>query len=171
MKYLSATIAALALASLSVQAQDKTQEFVEKVSVSNSFEIASSELALERAQSPAVRQFAQHMVEDHGKAAEDLKAAVEKSELGVGVRDTLDDKHAEMMQELGDATGAQFDQKYVEMQMAAHDEAVKLFEQYASHAASEDASSSLRQFAEKTLPVLKQHDRHIEQLSRQVANL
>lgn len=171
MKYLIATLATLVLASFPAQAQEESKEFVKKASVSNNFEIASSELALERAQSPAVREFAQHMVKDHGKAAKDLKAAIEKSELAVGERDTLDDKHAEMMQELGDATGAQFDRKYVEMQMAAHDEAVRLFENYAKHAANEEASSSLRLFVEKTLPVLKEHDRQIEQLSQKVVDL
>lgn len=171
MKYLLATFATLVLASFPAHAQEESKEFVVKASVSNNFEIASSELALERAQSPAVQEFARHMVKDHGKAAKDLKAAVEQSELGVGVRDTLDDKHAEMMQELGDAKGAQFDQKYVEMQMAAHDEAVRLFEKYTEHAANEPASSSLRQFAEKTLPVLREHDKQVEQLSRKVADL
>lgn len=171
MKYLVATFATLVLASFPAQAQEESKQFVKKASVSNNFEIASSELALERAQSPAVREFAQHIVKDHGEAAKDLKAAVEESEFGVGVRDTLDDKHAEMMQELGDVTGAQFDQKYVEMQMAAHDEAVRLFENYAEHAANEEASTSLRRFAEKTLPVLKEHEKQIEQLSQKMADL
>ncbi len=171
MKYLVAVISTLLLASLPALAQEESQEFVEKASVSNNFEIASSELARERAQNPAVREFAEHMVEDHSKAAKDLEAAVEQSELAVGVRDTLDDKHAGMMQELGEAAGAEFDRKYVDMQMAAHDEAVRLFESYAEHAATEQASSSLQQFAEKTLPVLKEHDRQIEQLSETMADL
>lgn len=170
MKYLVATFATFLLASFPAQAQEETKEFVTKATVSNNFEIASSELALERSQSPAVREFAQHMIEDHGKAAKELKAAVKKSDLGA-VREALDDKHADMMKELGEASGAEFDGKYVELQKTAHDQAVRLFEDYAQHAASEDASTPLRQFAEKTLPVLKEHDRQIEQLSQQMANL
>lgn len=168
MKYLVGTFVAVLLAASANAQEDETQEFVQQATVSNKFEIASSELALERAQNPAVRQFAQHMIEDHGKAAKELQAAVGKSELGVGMRDTLDDKHAKLMQELGDAQGKEFDRKYVEMQIAAHEDAVDLFEDYID---DDDASATVRQFAKKTLPVLKEHDRQIEQLSQKKAGL
>ena len=171
MKHLVAMFTTLLLASFSAQAQEETKEFVTKATVSNNFEIASSELALDRAESPAVRDFAQHMIKDHEKAAKDLKAAVKESRHSGETRKALDDKHAEMMKELGETSAAEFDRKYVEMQMAAHDEAVRLFEDYAQHTANEDASTPLRKFAQKTLPVLKEHDRQLEQLSQQVANL
>lgn len=169
MKYLVGTIVAVVLAAASANAQeDETQDFVQEATVSNDFEIASSRLALERTQSAAVRQFAEHMIEDHGKAAEQLKAAVDKTELGVGMPDTLDDKHAEMMQELGKAQGTEFDRKYVGMQVAAHQNAVELFEDYID---ADDASAPVQQFAKQTLPVLKEHDRQIEALSQRMAGL
>lgn len=169
MKYLVGTFVAALLAAASANAQeDETQEFVQKATVSNKFEIASSELALERTKSSAVRQFAQHMIEDHEKAAEELKTAVENSELGVGMPDTLDDKHAEMMQELGEAEGTEFDRQYVEMQVAAHQEAVQLFEDYVD---ADDASAAVQQFAKQTLPVLQEHDRQIVDLSERMAGL
>lgn len=169
MKHLIVIFAALAMGAVTAHAQEEeTQEFVKKAAVSNKFEVASSELALERAQNPAVRQFAEHMIRDHRKAGKELQTAVEKTELAVGMPDTLDDKHAEMMQELGDASGAEFDRKYVQMQTAAHDEAVSLFENYVEN---DEASADVRQFAEKTLPVLKEHDRQAQQLSQRVADL
>lgn len=169
MKHIVLTLAAVLLGAVPAAAQEEeTQEFVQKAAVSSKFEIASSELALERAESEAVREFAQRMIEDHEKASDELSAAVEESELGVGMPDTLDDKHAELMQELGEAEGAEFDRKYVEMQKAAHDEAVSLFEDYVD---SDATSESVRAFAEKTLPVLEGHDHAAEQLGHQVAGL
>ena len=163
MKSLAFIVTALALAPLSVQAQEATQEFVRKATVSDLFELASSKLALERTQNPDVRQFAQHMIEDHGKAAKDLSAAVKQSESTAALPETLDAKHADMVQELGETDGEDFDRKHVEMQIAAHDEAVRLFESYLD---SDDASPLVRRFAEKTLPVLKEHDMQIEQVSQ-----
>ncbi len=167
MRGLIVTFGVLALAAGATQAQeDETQEFVKEATVSNNFEIASSELALERSQNRAIRRFAEHMIEDHRKAGQDLEKAAGDTELGVGTRETLDKKHAGMMQELGDARGAEFDRLYVEMQVAAHDEAVDLFEDYVEE---EDASAPVQRFARETLPVLEEHERQVRQLDRTMA--
>lgn len=166
MMHLVSAFVALTLSSFAAHAQDKTQEFVRKAAVANSFQIASSELAVERAQSPEVREFAQHMIEDHRQAAKELQDAVEKTELGVGVRETLDKKHADMMQVLGESSRAEFDRKYVEMQKTAHAETAELFESYL---AREGMSEPLSTFARDTLPVIEEHNRRIEQLSQRKA--
>jgi predicted outer membrane protein len=48
-----------------------------KVAGANTFEIQSSELAKERAQSSDVKSFADQMIADHTKAGEDFKSAVQ----------------------------------------------------------------------------------------------
>src|SRR5690349_10548755 len=69
-------------------------DFVTKASVANEFEIESSKLALEKSQNKKVRDFAQHMIDDHSKAGEELKSTVSDASLDTAtVKETLDDKH------------------------------------------------------------------------------
>jgi putative membrane protein len=159
-KVTSLILAAVALGSASVYADDReAQEFVNKAAVSNTFEIASSELAVERADNEVVRDFAERMIADHKKAGKDLKAAVDKSGMQLTVPKELDKKHQAMVQELRDAEGSDFDQRYIAMQAKAHDEAVGLFEDYSEN---EDAEQNLRDFAVKTLPTLETHNHRVE---------
>lgn len=157
--YLSLSLLVLAFAS--VHAQETTQEFVEKAAISNKFEIGSSKLAAERAQSEAVRAFARHMIEDHEKAGNKLHEVVEESGTQVSVPESLDKKHADMMQELGETGAEEFDRKYVEMQAKTHEEAVRLFESFAENGGNEGA---IRKFAENTLPKLRDHKQKIEEI-------
>lgn len=161
----SIILAAVVLGSASVYADDKeTQEFVKKAAVSNKFEIASSELAVERTENAVVRDFAERMIADHEKAGKDLKAAIDKSGMQLTVPEELDKKHQAMVQELRDAEDSEFDQKYIDMQAKAHDEAVGLFEDYSEN---EDAEQNLRDFAVKTLPTLETHDHRVEGIADQ----
>lgn len=137
------------------------QEFVQKASMSNMFEIESSKLALERAQKPETRQFAQMMIRDHTQAGNDLKAAVEDAKLGTALMAaTLDEDHQEKMDKLRDKSAEDFDAAYMEMQEDAHDDAVGLFERYAENG----DQPRLKQFASKTLPVLRQHEKHTDKM-------
>lgn len=165
MKQLNCTVfALLVLAFGTAHAQETNQEFVKKAAVSNKFEIGSSELAVERAQSEAVRSFAEHMIEDHKKAGNKLHDAVKESGTQVSVPEGLDRKHADMMKELGEVSDEEFDRKYVEMQAQAHEDAVRLFESFAENGSDEGA---LRKFARNTLPTLREHKQAIEEISNQ----
>jgi putative membrane protein len=164
-KVASLILATVVLGSASAYADDKeAQEFVTKAAVSNTFEIASSELAAERANNEVVRDFAERMIADHEKAGKDLEAAVGKSGMQLTVPKELDKKHQAMVQELRDAEDREFDQKYIDMQAKAHDEAVGLFEDYSGN---EDAEQNLRDFAMKTLPTLETHDHRVEGIADQ----
>lgn len=164
-KVTSLVLAAVVLGSTSVYADEKeAQEFVKKAAVSNQFEIATSELAVERTDNAVVRDFAERMIADHKKAGKDLKAAVDEAGMQLTVPEQLDEKHQEMVQELRDAEAGEFDEKYIDMQAKAHDEAVGLFEDYSEN---EDAEQNLRDFAVKTLPTLQTHDHRVEGIADQ----
>ncbi|WEX09574.1 DUF4142 domain-containing protein [Chelativorans sp. AA-79] len=136
------------------------QEFATMAAHSNMFEIESSRIALDKAQSDEVRQFAQRMVDDHTMAAEEMKAAAEAD----GVNDvpqTLDAAHQQQITELENASADQFDSQYVQMQVAAHQQAVALFSSYA------EQEGALADFAEKTLPTLQEHLDRIQEIAQQ----
>jgi predicted outer membrane protein/sporulation protein YlmC with PRC-barrel domain len=138
------------------------EEFVQKASVSNQFEIQSSNLALDQAQSSEVQDFAQQMIDDHTKAGDNLQQAIESAQADLQAPDTLDQRHKQQMDRLQSAQGAEFDGQYVQMQVQAHEQAVQLFSSYAE---SGD-SAELQQFAQDTLPTLKDHLQRIREISQ-----
>ncbi len=162
-KTLAMIASALCLAAAAAQAKaPSSQEFVEKASISDRFEIESSRLALEKSQSQNIKEFAQKMIDDHTKSSEQLKATLPQSQVPAGVaKETLDARHAQIMKRLQSADGAEFDREYIAAQKKAHDEAVSLFSAYSK----DGADKALKGFAGQTLPTLKEHQEHVKDLS------
>lgn len=106
-----------------------------------------------------VKAFAEQMVTDHTKAAQDLTPAAEQE--GLTPPAELDAKHQEMLDGVAAAEGEAFDAAYVKAQVSAHDEAVALFEGYSTGG----PDGALKDFATATLPVLQQHQQHIKELA------
>jgi putative membrane protein len=102
------------------------------------------------------------MVDDHTKAGEEMKAALEQTDMtsATGEADLLTE-HQAALDALKGAEGDGFEKAYVDMQLKAHDEAVKLFGNYAENG-EQDALVS---FAEKTLPTLKEHHEMIVKIA------
>jgi putative membrane protein len=151
-----------AFAITQAMAAESAGNFVRDAAGGNQFEISSSLLALQKAQNSDVKKFAQHMIDDHSKAGDDLKAAISISpsadvEMPSG---QLDSKHEKLLQNLQDESSNNFDKLYVSDQIDAHDDAVKLFKSYAK---SGD-TPALKQFAAQTLPTLKSHQQLIHKI-------
>lgn len=142
-----------ATAAVAADVPEKTQDFIDKVTVSNKFEIDTSKLAQEYGKDPAVKSFADQMIADHGKAGEEFKAALKEA----GIEppsETLDVSHTAKYAKLRIfTTESGFDAAYVKEQVAAHDDAVALFKDYGANG----PTPALTAFAEKTLPTLEHH--------------
>ena len=130
------------------------QDFVNKVAVSDMFEIQASQLALSKQADADTKPFAEKMVQDHQKTSSELKGVVEGSMVKLTLPTSLDSEHQKMLNELNAKSGKDFDQTYDQIQVKAHREAVALFEAY-SKKSGED--SELKTWAGKTLPHLKDH--------------
>ena len=135
------------------------QAFAEIAASSNMFEIESSQLALERATNDDVRAFAQHMIDDHTAAGEKMKAAAQAD--GTTLPAVLAEKEQAQLEKLRSVEGEAFDQAYLTAQVAAHDEAVALFDTFST----EGQESALRQFAAETLPTLEEHQTAVHELA------
>jgi len=135
-------------------------EFVNKAANSDMFEVQSSQLALNKTQDNRVREFAQHMIQDHTQASEKLKAAAQ----GMTVPTSLDQEHAQMLQQLQQASGNDFTRSYVQMQFMGHQRAVALFDSYAQNG----DNAQLKQFAQQTAPTLRTHLQQITQIRNDV---
>jgi putative membrane protein len=129
------------------------QDFVNKVAISDMFEIQSSQLALAKEADADTKPFAEKMVQDHQKTSSELKAVVEGSMVKLTLPTALDAEHQRMLDELKAKNGKDFDMSYDQIQLKAHRDAVALFEAYSK--SGED--SELKTWAGKTLPHLKEH--------------
>lgn len=141
-----------------------TPTFVQTVPSANAFEIQSSQLAEEKSGSADVQTFARGMIADHTKAGEDFKAALSQGQTTASIKPAgagLSSAQQRMLDELKGKSGKEFDASYIRMQTDAHKEAVALFSTYAK--SGDDPA--LKEFAKKTLTVLKMHEKHVKELA------
>ena len=138
----------------------KTTQFVHNASIGGTFEVESSQLALERSQNTDVKSFAQMMVDDHTKAGDELKAAAAQEKVDSALTDKLDAKHQAVLDKLKKASDKDFDKDYISAQKDAHKEAISLFSGYAKNGSDE----ALKGWAGDTLPTLKKHDDAVKNL-------
>ena len=136
-----------------------TATFVALVAPSNLFEIESSQLALDRPVSPAVKDFARRMVEDHSAGGVRFREVVAVARV-TAPPEKLDARRIAQIESLRAASDAQFEKAYLDLQRKARDEAVALFEGYA--AGGEHAA--LRAFAAELLPRLREHRAALDKL-------
>ncbi len=107
------------------------QDFVNKVAVSDMFEIQSSQIALAKQADADTKPFAEKMVQDHQKTSSELKALVEGGKVKAKLPSALDSEHQKLLDDLKAKNGKDFDQGYDQIQVKAHRDAVALFEAYA----------------------------------------
>jgi len=140
------------------------KDFVQKAAIGGMFEVESSQLALEKSKNQDVRNFAQMMIDDHGKVNKELKDLLPQTDARhVMLPTDVDDKHDDLLASLEDVSGPEFDNLYVKDQIAAHKEAVDLFRSYAQSG----KDKTLRDFANENLPTLKMHKQQVMQLRMQ----
>jgi putative membrane protein len=129
------------------------QAFVRKAMAGSVAEIQLAQLAQQKATAAGVKSLAQRIQQDHQKASQDLQALAQQQNVGTSGADpdTMEDGH-EAMQKLQTLSGAEFDRAYVDLMVEEHDDDIEAFEE-----AARDTTGAVQQFAQKTLPVLKEH--------------
>ncbi|UZK66667.1 DUF4142 domain-containing protein [Sphingomonas sp. M1-B02] len=136
--------------------------YVAMAGSSDLYEIESSRLALQRAQSPAVRQFAQMMIDHHTMTTQQVMQAAQAAGMTPPPPMLMPPQRA-MLDELQPATGAAFDRMYLGQQRTAHGMAHALHRNYAQNG----DTPQLRQTATAAVPIIQ---RHIDQLRTLSAN-
>lgn len=134
------------------------QEYINQAASSDMYEIQSSELAVEKARSPAVRQFAQQMITDHRASTQKLQTAATGSNLQAPPTEMMP-AHRAKLEELREATGPAFDERYIEQQREAHKQAIDMHE---AMTRTQNAPAQMAAFARETLPVVQGHARMLE---------
>jgi putative membrane protein len=148
----TAAPASAATASPSAAATDAAG-YVAEAGRSDMYEIQSSKLAQNQAQSPAVKAFAKQMVQDHTTSTQKVMKAAGDAGMPKTPPPALDPRRQSMLDQLKSASGPQFDQLYVQQQKAAHQEALALHQGYAQGG----DKAPLRAAAQQITPVVQHH--------------
>jgi putative membrane protein len=127
------------------------RQFVKKAAMGGLAEVQLGKLAQQKATSDQVKMFAEHMVQDHTQANDELKAIATTK--GDQVPAEPSEKHKAAMQKLQKLSGAEFDREYMKLMVADHKETVADFKKQAQSGKDAD----LKGFAASTLPKLEEH--------------
>jgi len=130
------------------------QKFIQEATLGGLMEVELGHLAQTHGGSQAVKDFGQKLIDDHGKANDELKQIAQKkgivlSEIAGSKKgnDSSVDKH------LAKLSGAEFDKAFASHMVKDHETDIKKFE----HEASKGTDADVKAFAEKCLPTLREH--------------
>ena len=126
--------------------------FMEQAAQNGHAEIESSRLALDKANDPRVRQFAQLMISDHTKVDTELRALALLK--GVELPDSASLMQKGKARLLSLSNGENFDRRYMQnMGVTAHQDTIELF----TRQAAESRDPEIKAFASDQLPTLQDH--------------
>jgi putative membrane protein len=150
-------------ASNSSDSTNRTDEkFLKDFARANADEVAAGKLAAEKAENSQVKQFGQHMVDDHSKVINKVESIA--SRYNVNVKDSPDLKHKAATAMLEKRDGAKFDQEYIKSQVKDHQQVVEMLQKEIR----EGQDPSVKQLAQQALPDVQHHLDLAKQLQAQV---
>jgi putative membrane protein len=127
------------------------KSFVMEAACGGMAEVALGELAQQKGQSDAVKQFGKHMVDDHSKVNNELKELAGRK--GVVVPAALKPKHQKIVDSLSKLSGAEFDKQYMREMVKDHESDVAAFQKEGDKGKDAELTSWVKQ----TLPTLQDH--------------
>jgi len=138
---------------VSAEMTSTTKGFVTAAATSDLYEVTAGQIAVQRAQSQAVKDFAQKMVDAHSETTTKLKGLVADNKINVALPSHVDHRRQGMLDDLRGAKAQDFDHRYIEQQVAAHKEANILMRGYAK----DGDNAALKDFAATTDKAVKEH--------------
>ncbi|MFD2521713.1 DUF4142 domain-containing protein [Emticicia soli] len=153
-------IEATAVTDSMARAQKEDAESVVELAGGGMMEVELAKVALTKATSPKVKQFAQMMIDDHTKANEELKSLA--SSKNIVLPTTLPEDHQKTINDVSEESGKKFDRKYMDVMLEDHKKDVDKFQKLADNGNDED----IKAFAAKILPTLIHHKEEAEKLEK-----
>ena len=167
MRPLISALALAALLSAPAFAQNKMDNddasALKQVVQANLNEVAAGKTAQSKAQSPDVKSFAQKMVTDHGKMAEELTALAKKKD--VSVPQDANMKDMAQMKLMERKSGAEFDQAFMEHMVKDHEQTLKDVQDIAAKVKDSELKAALQ----KATPKIKDHLELAQRISKSAA--
>lgn len=149
-------------AGTTAKANGTDHTFIRKAAEGGVAEVELGRLAQQKASSNDVKKFAQRMVDDHGKANDQLKTIAQQKNVTVPTQLTGKEKAA--YDRLSKLSGEQFDRAYMRLMVEDHRKDVNEFR----HVSQTAKDTDVKQFASSTLPTLEDHLKMAEQTASTV---
>ena len=137
-------------------------EFAVSAADAGILEVQLGTLALTKATSSIVKQFAQTMIDDHTKANEELKALSESKNITLPT--ILSEKHQKRVSNLEEKWGSDFDKEYSDLMVKDHKDVVDMFKK----AADKCNDGELKAWAAGKIYTLEHHLNMAENVKEQV---
>jgi putative membrane protein len=127
------------------------RRFMREAAEGNMAEVQLGRLAEQNSQDPSVKAFGERMVKDHSQANDQLTTVAQNLNVTLPASPSKSDQKA--MDKLSGLSGAAFDKAFARDMVKAHRMDIRAFE----HEAKDGRDSQVKQFAESTLPTLREH--------------
>ena len=141
---------------------DADKTFVTKAAEGGIAEVNAGQMAATKAASNDVKDFGNRMVNDHGKANDELKALA--SNKGLTLPTETDAEHKKAADALSKKSGKDFDKTFMSDMVKDHTAVVAAFEKESKSAQDPD----LKSWVTKTLPTLQDHLKMAKQIQSKV---
>ena len=141
----------------SVGAADKTKsdhpdwKFFKEAAQGGMAEVTLGKMAVNKAESEAVKSFGERMVTDHGNSSQELKDLAVAENVTLPTEMSADAKAVQ--EKLSGLSGAEFDKAYMEEMLKDHKKDISAFQEQAQ----QGKDPEVKNWAEKTLPTLQEH--------------
>jgi putative membrane protein len=139
---------------------DMDKAFVKKALEGSMGEVELGKLALQKSSDDEVKQFAQRMVDDHGKIVDQLKPVAEQ--LGVKAPDGPSKGTVKKMDKMKALSGDAFDQAYIKDMVKDHKSDDSEFKQEAQSTQSPQLKQIVMQFDQ----IIESHLQQIQQIAQ-----
>jgi putative membrane protein len=126
-------------------------------------EVEAGKLGASKAQSPAVKQFGQKMVDDHGKMVQELTGLAKRKDVAAPDKASLKDLAQMKLLEL--KSGADFDHEYMDHMVKDHEKDLKDVQAIAEKAKDAEFKAAVQ----KAIPVIQQHLQMAQRISKSAA--
>jgi len=140
----------------------KDQKFVNEIAQDNILEARLAQLAIDKAQNSAVKQFAQRENSDHTRIQDDWSAMT--SNAGLPVQRGIGTKHRQKLEKLQKLSGRAFDRAYMTMEVQNH----KDYLDYLQKEGRASNSGVVRNLVDRTIPIFMEHFNNAKRTGSQV---
>ena len=125
-------------------------------------ELTLSQLGVQQATDPELKQFSQQMIEDHTRMGTEMRSLI--TQKGLRVPEMVDVRSQFCAQSLAGLSGEEFDRCYAKAQLIVHMDSVAMFEAEAERGMDPDVKA----MAAKALPHIKAHLKAIKPIAQTV---
>lgn len=140
------------------------KQFVQKAAAGNTAEIKLAQLAEQKSQDSKVKDFANRMITDHGKANNDLKPIADAAY--VGMPDQLKGEAKATYNVLEKLSGRNFDRMYISNMVIDHRKDAAEYQKEQSQV----KDPQLKTYLDNTLPVVQSHLSMAEEIKKTTAS-